>query len=628
MSNPHPPFFPMPILRRAALALLFAYLLLPSSHSVHAQTTGALSGRVTNSNGEPIVNAAVRLYRNHDDSSSFSNVATNANGEYSFTGVVSATYQIYFGSPSVQYQDEYYDNQRTIEAAADVHIPAGSTLTGYDAVLDDSGRIVGKTVNSAGEPISGVRVKASYLNEFFYMPTSETTTNENGEFIIYAGEPFQQPQYLFFAPSDPYFSEFYDNKIEVQDAVPFSLGVNEVVTLTVSLERKHTISGTVTDSNAQPLHHIQVYLYTGSWDSTPDLIYTDELGNYQFDLLYHGNYWLNFRDGRMLSEIYNDKSDIDERDAIPLSGDGDVFVADAVLNYKGIISGTVTNIHGVPLDGVVVYTYIEEDDAWVIYGSARTDEFGTYRYYSEIREESDFRLRFDLNGYVQEFYGDAATVESGQSVSLAADTIITNTNVMLRKHSEVEADFNGTPRTGVSSLTTDFVNLAKGDVVTQTWDFGDGMTSTEISPTHTYTQAGVYTVTLTVVGLQNRHTKTASGYISVTDVPIMDLAIELDEQVGSVDAPTMVGETLHFSATAEGTGVQYLWDFGDEAPIVASVATTATGQYVQHAYAAAGTYTVTLTASNSEGEQTMTHEVTVVGAPSEESTLLLPKLQR
>lgn len=32
------------------------------------------------------------------------------------------------------------------------------------------------------------------------------------------------------------------------------------------------------------------------------------------------------------------------------------------------------------------------------------------------------------------------------------------------------------------------------------WDFGDGQTSTEVNPAHTYGSAGTYTVKLTVVG--------------------------------------------------------------------------------------------------------------------------------
>jgi PKD repeat protein len=47
------------------------------------------------------------------------------------------------------------------------------------------------------------------------------------------------------------------------------------------------------------------------------------------------------------------------------------------------------------------------------------------------------------------------------------------------------------------------------------WGFGDGITSTLTSPTHTYTAAGVYTVTLTVSDGIDTSTITRPDYITV-----------------------------------------------------------------------------------------------------------------
>ena len=45
-----------------------------------------------------------------------------------------------------------------------------------------------------------------------------------------------------------------------------------------------------------------------------------------------------------------------------------------------------------------------------------------------------------------------------------------------------------------------FSNLSTGSITDYSWDFGDGTTSTEVSPTHAYSQGGIYTVVLTVSG--------------------------------------------------------------------------------------------------------------------------------
>lgn len=60
------------------------------------------------------------------------------------------------------------------------------------------------------------------------------------------------------------------------------------------------------------------------------------------------------------------------------------------------------------------------------------------------------------------------------------------------------ADFTATPTRGAPPLTVQFANSSAGDFTTSQWDFGDGGTSTAVSPTHTYAAVGTYTVTLTV----------------------------------------------------------------------------------------------------------------------------------
>lgn len=48
----------------------------------------------------------------------------------------------------------------------------------------------------------------------------------------------------------------------------------------------------------------------------------------------------------------------------------------------------------------------------------------------------------------------------------------------------------------VEDLTVTFTNISK-DATTYAWEFGDGETSTEANPVHTYAENGEYTVTLT-----------------------------------------------------------------------------------------------------------------------------------
>jgi PKD repeat protein len=77
----------------------------------------------------------------------------------------------------------------------------------------------------------------------------------------------------------------------------------------------------------------------------------------------------------------------------------------------------------------------------------------------------------------------------------------------------VIADFAASPLTGTVPLTVTYVNNSTG-ASSYLWDFGDGISDTAISPTHTYTRAGVYTVSLTAVGPGGSDTLTRTHYIT------------------------------------------------------------------------------------------------------------------
>jgi PKD repeat protein len=79
----------------------------------------------------------------------------------------------------------------------------------------------------------------------------------------------------------------------------------------------------------------------------------------------------------------------------------------------------------------------------------------------------------------------------------------------------VLASFEATPTTGPPPLTVTFTNTSVGSYTVSLWQFGDGLTSTLDSPTHTYTALGLYTVTLIVTGPLGSDAVTETEYIDV-----------------------------------------------------------------------------------------------------------------
>jgi PKD repeat protein len=79
------------------------------------------------------------------------------------------------------------------------------------------------------------------------------------------------------------------------------------------------------------------------------------------------------------------------------------------------------------------------------------------------------------------------------------------------------ASFTAEPVAGEMPLSVRFVDGSIGEVRAWRWDFGDGSTSTERSPVHTYVAVGTWSVTLEVVGPGGSSTLEKPGLITVTE---------------------------------------------------------------------------------------------------------------
>lgn len=77
------------------------------------------------------------------------------------------------------------------------------------------------------------------------------------------------------------------------------------------------------------------------------------------------------------------------------------------------------------------------------------------------------------------------------------------------------ADFTASPTSGTAPVTVDFTDNSTGDITDWAWDFGDGDSTFEQNPAHSYLAAGTYTVALTVTGPGGSDTMTQTDYITV-----------------------------------------------------------------------------------------------------------------
>jgi hypothetical protein len=77
------------------------------------------------------------------------------------------------------------------------------------------------------------------------------------------------------------------------------------------------------------------------------------------------------------------------------------------------------------------------------------------------------------------------------------------------------ADFAASFNEGTAPLAVTFTDLSTGDITRWHWDFGDGQFSNEPEPSHIYTLAGDYTISLAIMGSGGSDVETKVSYIKV-----------------------------------------------------------------------------------------------------------------
>ncbi|MBC7889129.1 MAG: PKD domain-containing protein [Ferruginibacter sp.] len=147
----------------------------------------------------------------------------------------------------------------------------------------------------------------------------------------------------------------------------------------------------------------------------------------------------------------------------------------------------------------------------------------------------------------------------------------------------VQARFD-TPDKGCVPYNANFSNTSLGGI-DFLWDFGDGSTSTDVSPTHLYGNTGTYIVRLTAID-----TTTCNRTDNYT-FPITVFAIP---SAGFSFSPNPAEENKPSNFNNFSTGaVSYIWDFGD--------GQTSDQTNPSHQYNATGTYNACLVAINAAG---------------------------
>ncbi|WP_027002862.1 PKD domain-containing protein [Hugenholtzia roseola] len=157
------------------------------------------------------------------------------------------------------------------------------------------------------------------------------------------------------------------------------------------------------------------------------------------------------------------------------------------------------------------------------------------------------------------------------------------------------ANFNFTPDAPEAGQAVIFTNLST-DAETYEWTFGDGGTSTDRNPSHTYATAGSFTIKLVAKGKGGEAEVTKNITVTSSEPdPVADFTFAPQTDI-------KVGDQVTFTNRSSNAAT-YEWNFGDGG--------TSTSPSPRYRFTEQGTFTVTLTAKSPSGAKTSTKTATI-----------------
>lgn len=152
-----------------------------------------------------------------------------------------------------------------------------------------------------------------------------------------------------------------------------------------------------------------------------------------------------------------------------------------------------------------------------------------------------------------------------------------------------------------NTVTLHDTSTATGLIASYTWHFGDGNTSNDPNPVHTYATAGTYNVCLTIEAHNPGCTETHCEDIVISGTTDSS---DCHAAFGFHQGASGLHVTFADSSTSVHAVTSWHWSFGD--------GNTSTSNHPTNAYAQAGTYTVCLIIANNHGcSDTVCHDVIV-----------------
>ncbi|MCF8146098.1 MAG: carboxypeptidase regulatory-like domain-containing protein [Deltaproteobacteria bacterium] len=255
---------------------------------------GSLSGKVTDTNGDPIPNLEVVAHSQNCGGNWLGSMNTDPNGEYRIAGLPQGNTYVNTDSPrsGLYYRDEWYNNVLTCDQATAVPITIGQDTPGIDfSLINVEGTTITGTVyqSNGTTPLGGIQICA------WPFPGGTnwcTTSQSDGTYSL----TNVQPGYLKVeASGGGYLTEYYNNAYDPHWATAVWIGPGQTTpNINFSMGTSGSISGKVFKGDGvTPLANVCVGAFMHQCASNRYAgAQTDANGNYTISNLPPQTYYL------------------------------------------------------------------------------------------------------------------------------------------------------------------------------------------------------------------------------------------------------------------------------------------------------------------------------------------------
>ena len=230
-----------------------------------------ISGTVTDAQGTPLPAVEVWAYTPSDAWVGSLQAVTDAQGSFAFAQVEPGVdYRILFRPPAGSLLGPEWWDEQPSRQLANVIALSSAEITEVHAQLEEAGTISGSVTDASGNPLSGVRVWAFGPGDT-WIASHATSTASDGTYRIGSLRPAESGvayRVLFSPPADSGLApEWFDDAARRSLATAVTVpGGQTVAGIDAELDQAGAISGSVTDTDGNPVSGVQVSAF-GPGDS-------------------------------------------------------------------------------------------------------------------------------------------------------------------------------------------------------------------------------------------------------------------------------------------------------------------------------------------------------------------------